>query len=357
MDRGVPDELQNLDLYQTWVDSAELGATFDPFRWPQRMAAYRALLEATNQNGRFGPENRGNPLWGLMFQHQWQMRTGRLGARAQHDGSIDPDSAWGYGNYTLSVLPWLGAERAGVVAARTIAGPPTTSRFRYVEDGVVPGELEAGINAWRDYFEQVSGVGVATDGGQRRHQPTPVEEGLRLAMWRAHKVCLDVVAARTATDRPGPLPTCELDFLRGWCRMVDFLWAAAFPTHFDFTVAHGLDLLPERMLTHPEVVEQLPEREAGTTANVLGLARASPARARVSLWLWRRAMRTAPARADVLPLLDAAFHRRRDNATTRARLLWLIVAPRSRAASRRATLSPGRAAARAAVPPGRSTPG
>lgn len=39
------------------------------------MAVYRVLIECTNRGGRFGADNRRNPLWGLMFQHQWQMRT------------------------------------------------------------------------------------------------------------------------------------------------------------------------------------------------------------------------------------------------------------------------------------------
>jgi len=131
----------------------------------------------------------------------------------------------------------------------------------------------------------------------------------------------------------------ELDFLRGWCRMVDFLWAAAFPTHFDFTVEHGLDVLPEQMLTSARVAEELPERAAGTTTNVLGLAKAGHLRTRVSLWLWRRAMRTPQARADVLTLLDAAFHRRVDNVATRARLLWLILNPRPHRRTRAAPVS------------------
>src|SRR5262245_33859622 len=105
------------------------------------MAAYRTMIDATGASGLFGADNRRNPLWALLFQLQWQRRSGRLGATAAVDGRIDPDAAWVYGNYTLSVVTWLGAVAAGVVPALEIADAPTTSRFRYVRGGVVPDEL------------------------------------------------------------------------------------------------------------------------------------------------------------------------------------------------------------------------
>jgi len=79
------------------------------------MAAYRRLIDATNAGGLFGADNRHNPLWAWTFQLQWQCRTGRLGVDTRADGTIDPDAPWAYGNYTLSVIPWLGTEQAGVV--------------------------------------------------------------------------------------------------------------------------------------------------------------------------------------------------------------------------------------------------
>ncbi|MFL6141301.1 MAG: hypothetical protein ACJ72N_05430 [Labedaea sp.] len=45
------------------------------------------------------------------------------------DGRIDPDAPWGYGNYTLSVVPYLGAVAAGVVPELPVAAPPARSRF------------------------------------------------------------------------------------------------------------------------------------------------------------------------------------------------------------------------------------
>lgn len=310
-----PDELAALDLYPVWTTAREPVEAFDPFRFEQRIAAYRLMIDNTNPADRFGADNRHNPLWGLVFQHQWQFRTDRLGVDTRRDGLIDPDAPWGYGNYTLSVIPWLGAEAAGVVPALPVADPPTRSRFRYVTGGVVPAELVPAVADWRAYFTLVSGSGPA--------DPEPA----RLALWKAHKTCLDVVVDALVDVDAGPWPDLEIDFLRGWCRMVDYLWAAAWPTDFGFMTAHGLDVLPESLLATPEDVRALPAKVRGNVVNVLGLATTPGWRYRLNLMLWRRVMRTREARDQVLPLLDAVFNPGPDNAAERRRLLGYLLRP------------------------------
>ncbi|RKT54620.1 Leg1-related protein [Saccharothrix australiensis] len=310
-----PEELATLDLYPVWTTAEDPEGTFDPFRFEQRVAAYRLLLHRTNPADRFGVDNRHNPLWGLLFQLQWQFRTGRLGAGARRDGRIDPDSPWGYGNYTLSAIPWLAAGLAGVAPALPVADPPARTRFRYVVRGVVPAELAGAVADWRDYFALVGGSG-------------PVEpEPARRALWKAHKASLDVVVAAIADVDAAPWPELEVAFLRGWCRMVDYLWAAAWPTDFGFMTAHGLDVLPESLLTTPEDVRALPAKARGNVVNVLRLASTPKWRYDLNLALWRRIMRTSEARDQVLPLLDAVFNRRPDNAAARRRLLGYLLRP------------------------------
>ncbi|MFC6091332.1 Leg1-related protein [Saccharothrix lopnurensis] len=316
-----PDELADLDLYRVWTTAADLGGVFDPFRFEQRMAAYRLMIGNTNPADRFGADNRHNPLWGLVFQHQWQFRTGRLGAGAQRDGLIDPDSPWGYGNYTLSVIPWLGAGAAGVVPALPVADPPAGSRFRYVTGGAVPEELAAAVADWRAYFVLVAGSGPADAVGAADAEPA------RLALWKAHKTSLDVVVDAIADLDAAPWPALEITFLRGWCRMVDYLWAAAWPTDFAFMTAHGLDVLPESPLTTPEDVDALPAKTRGNVVNVLRLATTPRWRYHLNLVLWKRVMRTREARDQVLPLLDAVFDPRPDNAAERRRLLGHLLRP------------------------------
>jgi hypothetical protein len=308
-----PEELAALDLYSVWTTAEELDEAFDPFSFEQRMAAYRLLIDSTNPADRFGADNRHNPLWGLMFQHQWQFRTGRLGIDAR-DGWIDPDAPWGYGNYTLNVIPWLGAEAAGVVPPLPISDPPTASRFRYVTGGVVPEELAPAVADWRAYFTLVAGG------------PADLEPA-RLALWKAHKTCLDVVAGVLVEVDTAPWPDLEVTFLRGWCRMVDYLWAAAWPTDFASMTANGLDVLPESLLTTSEDVRALPSKARRNVVNVLRLATTPRWRYHLNLWLWQRIMRTREARDQVLPLLDAVFDPRPDNAAQRRRLLGYLLRP------------------------------
>jgi len=319
-----PEELEALDLFEVWTGAEPLGGHFDPFRFHHRMAAYRLLIDSINHDGLFGPDNRRNPLWGLMFQHQWQHRTGRLGAGAEEHGRIDPDAPWGYGNYTLCVVPWLGAVAAGVVPDLPLAGPPSPSRFGYASGGGteprrVPAELRPAVGDWTAFFTLVMKSRPGTD-----------EEPIRLALWKAHKACLDVVADRLSEIGPGPYSAAEQTFLRGWCRMVDYLWVAAWPTDFDFMTENGSDVLPERLL-QPEDDERGPAGLAPdvrrNVRTVMGLARTPAWRYGLNLWLWKRVMRTRAARDEVIPMLDAVFNPNPANRGARRRMLGYLLRP------------------------------
>jgi hypothetical protein len=319
-DAAHPPELADLDLFEVWTGAEPLEGCFDPFRFDHRMAAYRLLIDTINRDGRFGADNRRNPLWGLMFQHQWQFRTGRLGTEARQNGRIDPDASWGYGNYALCVIPWLGAVAAGVVPELTIAPPPGPSRFSYVAGGGteplrVPAEFQPGVEDWKAFFLLVEATPPGAD-----------DEPVRLALWKAHKTCLDVIADRVAGIDPAPWSPLELTFLRGWCRMVDYLWVAAWPTDFDFMTTHGMDVLPERLLTGDDrqALAGLPDRVRGNLRAVLGLARMPDWRYRVNLAVWKRVMRTRAARDEVVPMLDAVFNPNPEKAARRRMLGYLL---------------------------------
>jgi Leg1 len=195
--RGYPAELETLEVFSVWSTLSPLSDRFDPFSFPQRMAAYRMLIEATNRRGRFGDDNRRNPLWGLVFQHQWQFSSGRLGARTSQDGTIDPDAPWGFGNYALCVIPWLAAASTGLVPDVPVRPAARPTRFDYGAD-----PFRAGIDDWRAFF---TATGTDDPGN---------DEPVRLALWKAHKTCLDVVAQRLATIDPGSDSHAELAFLR-----------------------------------------------------------------------------------------------------------------------------------------------
>jgi hypothetical protein len=319
-----PVELPELDLYDVWNGAPELEGPFDPFRFDHRMAAYRLLLRATNRTGVFGADNRSNPLWGLMFQHQWQFRTGRLGAGSQATGRIDPDAPWGYGNYLLCVVPWLGAVSAGVVPNLDLVGATSPSRFRYAVGGLsspldLPAELAPGVADWTGYFTAV-----------RQAPPGADPEPIRMALWKAHKSCLDVATERLAGVDPAPYSAVELSFLQGWCRIVDYLWVAAWPTDFDFMLEHGLDVLPERLLGPEDEARgpvDLSDKVRSNVRNVIELAGTPRWRYDLNLFLWKRIMRTRGARRNVVALLDAIFNPSPANRPEQLRALRHLVRP------------------------------
>ena len=152
-------------------------------------------------------------------------------------------------------------------------------------------------------------------------------EPIRLALWKAHKSCLDVVARRVTGIDPAPYPALELSFLRGWCRMVDYLWVAAWPTDFDFMTAHGLEVLPERLLRAGDDLRDLPPRVRHNVRNILELDRVPAWRYRLNLTLWKRVMRTRRARDDVVSMLDALFNPHPGNRAERRRMLGYLLRP------------------------------
>jgi hypothetical protein len=204
------------------------------------------------------------------------------------------------------VIPWLAAASTGLVPDVPVQPPPGPSRFDYASG------FGAGIEDWRRFF------GTATDATPSDDEPA------RLALWKAHKTCLDVVARRLATVDAAPYSPDELTFLRGWCRMVDYLWAAAWQTDFDFTVAHGLDVLPAGLLADNDDV---PKGVARNVRTVTRLATTADWRHRLNLTLWKRAMRTRQARDDVLAMLDAVFNPNSSNAAARRRLMAYLLRP------------------------------
>ncbi|MFK7919337.1 MAG: Leg1-related protein [Ilumatobacter sp.] len=306
-------DVSSLPIADAWAEP-DLGSRFDPFRFDHRMAAYRQLIDVTNTADRFGADNRDNPLWGLPFQHQWQNDSGRLSSPPGEQGvsDIDPDAAWGFGNYTLAVIPWLGAVAAGLVDEREIAPPPKPSRFSYVSNGVVPADLQRSLDAWGAYFDATMDL-------------TRSNDEVRERMWHAHKQSLDAAASVISTISTTTESDLELSFLRGWCRMVDYLWAANWRTDFDFIVENGLDVLPDQPLTEASIAQLDPEIRS-TLDNVLDLSRKSDRRVRFELRMWKRAMRTDEAKRDVADLLDAVFNPTPQNRSDRKRLLRFMAA-------------------------------
>jgi hypothetical protein len=219
------------------------------------------------------------------------------------------------------VIPWLAAASTGLVPDLPVLRPPQPSRFDYACGGGgqplrLPESFRAGIEDWRRFLCAADAAAPEDD------------EPVRLALWKAHKTCLDVVAHRLATVDLGPCSAAEITFLRGWCRMVDYLWAAAWRTDFDFTITHGLGVLPDRLLDSPAGSDaDLPARVVRNVVTVTRLATTPGWRHRLNLTLWKRAMRTRQARDDVLAMLDAVFNPNPTNIAARRRLVAYLLRP------------------------------
>jgi hypothetical protein len=170
-------------------------------------------------------------------------------------------------------------------------------------------QLEPALEDWKRVFEFLQTSQNASD-----------DEPLRLLMWRAHKTSLDV-----ATNAIGQLTTklysaAELEFLTGWCRMVDFLAAAAWRTDHDAIMDGGIDVLPSRPLEVSDLdsgLDTLPESVRETTRSVIELANLSEGRFQRGLWMWQRMMRKRSARDQAEDILHVALS---DDASTWQRL-------------------------------------
>lgn len=311
-------------LASLWPNLPPLTDSVDPFSFSQRMALYRLLIEASNAHGLFGDDNLLNIFWGYTFQLHWQWRSGRYRAEdEQADDYLHPNSMWGYGNYSLCVIPYVAAVQEGLAPPLTIKSAPASSLVSYASGGgdgqpfAVPPVFVEAVAEWRRFFAFLASLRVGDD-----------VEPVRFRLWRAHGASLEASAIDTPTLYPGQ-SKLEQEFLSGWVRMVDFLGAAAWRTDIEFMLVNGLDVLPERVLTDADVPGQVPDMDKQVNTNlksIFGLVRQPPRRFAFNLWLWKRAMRTRPARDEVLEMLGAQFDPKPENAAARRKLLRYTLA-------------------------------
>lgn len=317
-----PEALAELDFGPTWLSLKPLGDSVDPFDFEGRMGVYKRIIDDSNAKGVFGTENQFNLFWGYVVQVFWQWQTQRLSLADTPPGRIDPDSVWGYGNYGLSVIPLIGAIRAGVTGDIEILPPYKASKADYISGGghgrkfVIPHGIEPAINEWESFFRQLSAL-----------RPGDDLEPLRFKQWHAHHASLDT-GEETYERLANSVSKNEYDFFLGWIRMVDFLGTAAWHTDIDYMLKNGMGVLPGRMLTDQDTPGAMPDMDATVNSNIrsiVGLTRQPSWRFNINLWLWKRAMRSRQARDEVLPMLDATFNPSPQNAGERKKLLRYIL--------------------------------
>ncbi|XP_078722755.1 protein LEG1 homolog [Lampetra fluviatilis] len=241
----------------------------DPWSYLHRMAMYKALLARTAPHTEaLGPNNTGNPLWGLAMQHGWQMASGRLEdplnatvscSRTGAPGPcISPRSWWGSMNYYLSVLPYLAAADAGLFGEGRAARPRVAQAGEWPEEYCTSAAscslaAPAAMAAWKDFFEYVN----SSDKPER----TNAEEEILRYLWSAHQASLEAALPRFSS-RLAFLPGPEATFGQDWAAMVAFVAALQFPTNQEAT-RRFQTLLPPRVLrvgdSPPDVADLSPQ--------------------------------------------------------------------------------------------------
>ncbi|MCC6804820.1 MAG: hypothetical protein IT319_18195 [Anaerolineae bacterium] len=322
MSQSTNERLTRTAVNALWLALPTLTDSADPFIFEQRMAVYKLLIESMNNRGVFGAENEYNVFWGYVFQLEWQWRSGRLSLDDTPTGRIDPNSMWGYANYSLSVIPYIAAAQLGIAPAIELVPSYAGSAVDYPHGSAgaysIPPLFEKPLHEWRRFFEFV-----------RQFEPGTDIEPVRRIQWDAHKSSLVTVEPGVfELGRRFSSPS-ERDFLLGWIRMVDFLGTAAWRTDLLYMLENGIGTLPERALTPQDVpgkVADMDERVNNNLKNIIGLTHQSTLRFAFNLYLWKRAMRTRQARDEVLPMLDATFNPSPKNARERRRLLRYMLA-------------------------------
>jgi Leg1 len=313
------DQLAQLEFYRAWSALPVLKDALDPFDFSHRLAAYKLLIEATNQRGIFGKENEYNLFWGYVFQLDWQWRSGRLNLADTPPERIDPNSMWGYANYSLSIIPLIAAMQVGLMPELEILSPYTKSAVEYASGGGKAGEFHIPVSfqrvvqGWQEFYRQMDRIAPGGD-----------LEPLRFEQWKAHGYSLTSIEHAVHTVGSRYHAKGELDFLVGWIRMVDFLGAAAWRTDLVYMIKNGVGTLPGRIITEQDVpgkIADMDEQVNGNVRNIIGLTRQSKLQFGFNLWLWKRAMRSRQARDEVLPMLDATFNPSPKNANERRKLL------------------------------------
>eukprot|EP00026_Physarum_polycephalum_P011943 Phypoly_transcript_12194.p1 GENE.Phypoly_transcript_12194~~Phypoly_transcript_12194.p1 ORF type:complete len:338 (-),score=44.58 Phypoly_transcript_12194:144-1109(-) len=221
--------------------------TVNPWIVSQRLALYDTLLEVTKYTPLFNESNEGNILWGLPLQFTWQNESGRLMVNSA-TGQIFGKSWWACMNYYLSVVPYLGAMKAGVVNATIILPPTDNDASKFC---LTPSDCNATlITKWATYFTTIRAVQL----GQR----TMTIDDLMGVLWDAHTTSIEY-AMKTFTAELAYLASGqEKKFGVGWGHFVGIIAAARFVTNATEVRTLQQDL-PYRMLQAHDIPGFIPD--------------------------------------------------------------------------------------------------
>lgn len=252
-----------------------------------RQAIYRRLIAIEELQSLFpGPQLDDCPtrhfLWAYAVQLDWQWRSGRLG----EDRSISPDSWWGCVNYTLCVLPFLGAVEAGLLEPTPLQEPPS--------------ELKAALASWTKFWQDLK-VTAQQQGGVAltERQLDRVQQ----ALWFCHTESIQM-ALKIYEPQLLLLSREEQLFGSGWARFVEVLAAVAWRTDLEAVASLGAGYLPlTRLATDADGSHGGEPREVELfrtgTSTVQQVATVSERSLQLMVSFWRRVGRNFSRRVAV----------------------------------------------------------
>lgn len=261
----------------------------DPWILDERLSLYGTLLNSTDAHWQ---DSASNVLWGLPLQLEWQNRSGRLSLpNGTTLGAISDQSWWACMNYYLSVVPYLGATQAQLVAPLTNLTSPSSAdpgKFCVGTNGTL--ECAPAIQAWSAVFSAIASSSVETNSSL---QLPCYEDPLLAVYWTAHT---------TSLHEALPLFTAELQLMSkeeqrmglGWANFVEMLASSLFDPAYD-EVFSMQQYLPPRVLTdsdHPPFIANF-SRETNELLLVLDTLADGGGFYEFTLADWKRAMNTS----------------------------------------------------------------
>ncbi|NXM66848.1 LEG1H protein, partial [Serilophus lunatus] len=280
------------------------------WNYQERMGVYKSLLKSSAKYfSAFGPQNIGNILWGLPLQHGWQFRTGRLAdpSGVTSCGSDDGDllcqsvrSWWSCMNYYLSVIPFLGAVKAGLFGqlpheVKILPPEERKDDFCYsVAD--CWSRMPKLMDDWKAFFE-VNNVTFLTHKHKVMSPATfNLDDALGLA-WRAHVTSI-AYALPKFQDSLNYFSDPEKNFGEDWSNAVDFIAATHFSTDL-LTVNDFQAFLPHRILVEGDVLPSISDfspQQNNILVSMSALHKANKLTGGLLLKLWQKAMSTEAGR-------------------------------------------------------------
>jgi len=234
---------------------------------------------------------------------------------APNDGrTISPWRWWGAMNYYLSIIPYIGAAKAGIVSVLPF-NTPTANPLKYCTtqaqcEGFAPFNTFNAIEAWKEYFVTWKALKDRTDTG---YVATAADmDNLRHMDWLAHSASIKTSLSMFKNEAR-LMVELEREVAEGWATFVEFIAETRLNVDFPHTNLQQ-PILPQRILTDCDRVQSscspsLTSKQQVATATFTGLFHLAQCPACfVPLFNgWKMAMSTAAGQQHGRDVMEQTF--------------------------------------------------